>query len=101
MSSFNEKIWKLMDKIPRGKITTYKELARAAGNPLASRAVGNACNKNPNSPATPCHRVVSSSGGIGGYAHGTKKKIQLLAKEGVEVVDGKVSDFENRLYKFK
>lgn len=99
--NFNEKIWNLMDKIPRGKVATYKELARAAGNPNAARAAGNACNANPNAPKTPCHRVVSSDGRIGGYAHGVKRKIALLDGEGVKAKAGRIADFEKRLYKFK
>jgi len=48
----------------------------------------------------PCHRVVSSDGGIGGYAHGVRAKIALLRKEGVVVKSGKVQDFNRYLYKF-
>jgi len=98
--SFDEKIWGLLAKIPRGKVTTYKLLAKVAGNANAARAVGNACNKNPDSPKVPCHRVVCSDGSIGGYAHGTRAKIALLAKEGVVVRRGKVQDFNRCLYKF-
>ena len=98
--SFDEKIRVLLRRIPRGKATTYKLLAKAAGNPKAARAVGNACNKNPDSPRVPCHRVVSSDGGIGGYAHGVRAKIALLRKEGVVVKSGKVQDFNRYLYKF-
>ncbi len=101
MASFNLKIWRLMDKIPAGKVTTYKELARAAGKPEGARAVGNACNANPNAPKTPCHRVVASDGKIGGYAHGVKRKIELLSREGIQVAQGHVVDFEKRLYEFK
>ncbi len=79
-----------MDQIPRGKVVTYQELARAVGNPRAARAIGNACNKNPNAPHTPCHRVVASNGALGGYAHGVEKKIQLLKREGIETAGGKI-----------
>ena len=98
--SFNEKVWVLLRRIPRGNVTTYKLLAKAAGSPKASRAVGNACNKNPDSPKVPCHRVVASDGDIGGYAHGVRAKIALLKKEGVAVKAGKVQDFNRYLYKF-
>ncbi len=100
MALFNEKVWKLLAKIPKGKVTTYKQIASAAGNEWASRAVGNACKANPHSPKVPCHRVVSSEGRIGGYAHGVKKKIELLRKEKVEVNKGKIIDFEKKLFKF-
>lgn len=100
METFTQRIWKLLSKIPRGKVTTYSELARAAKSPKAVRAVGNACNKNPHAPRVPCHRVVSSDGGLGGYAHGSAKKIAILKKEGVKVKDGKITDFEKRLFRF-
>ncbi len=89
-----------MLEIPIGKVTTYGELARAAGKPGAVRAVGNACNANPNAPKTPCHRVVASNGSIGGYAQGIQKKIKLLAAEGIKFRAGLVVDFEKRLYEF-
>jgi methylated-DNA-[protein]-cysteine S-methyltransferase len=95
---FSEKVWKLLAKIPLGKVTTYKVLAKAAGNPKAARAVGNACNKNPHSPEVPCHRVVKSDGSIGAYAHGTEAKIALLKKEGISVNNGKIVDFTRVFY---
>ena len=98
--SFDEKIRVLLRRIPRGKATTYKLLAKAAGNPKAARAVGNACNKNSNSPKVPCHRVVSSDGGIGGYAHGVKAKIALLKKEGINVQNGKIMEFKSTLFRY-
>ena len=100
MQTFNEKIWGLMRQIPKGKVTTYGEIARAAKKPGAARAVGNACNANPDAPQTPCHRVVRANGDIGGYAHGVKRKIELLTAEGVKVSSGKIVDFENRLFSF-
>ncbi len=90
----------MIAKIPKGKVATYKQIAIALGNPGAARAIGNACNANSNAPEVPCHRIVSSSGKIGGYAHGTKKKISLLASEGVKVKNGKIADFEKRLFEF-
>lgn len=90
---FDEKVWQGMKKIPRGKVTTYKELAAAVGSPRAFRAVGNACNKNPFSPKIPCHRVVKSDGSLGGYAHGPRKKAALLEKEGVRIKNNKIVDF--------
>ena len=57
-------------------------------------------NKNPYAPHVPCHRVVNSDGKLGGFAHGTKKKISMLKEEGVLVVKNKIVDFENKLYKF-
>ena len=88
--NFNERIWELTKKIPKGKVTTYKALAEAAGS-NAYRAVGNAMNKNPHAPFVPCHRVVASTGHLHGYAYGLDKKKKLLESEGVEVVNGKVN----------
>jgi methylated-DNA-[protein]-cysteine S-methyltransferase len=80
--TFNQKIWALTSQIPKGRVTTYAELARAVGT-KAYRAVGNAMNKNPYAPGVPCHRVVGSDGSLTGYAHGLAKKRKMLADEGV------------------
>ena len=81
MKSFKQKVLAVVFKIPKGKILTYKEVARRAGSPNASRAVGNILNGNYD-PKIPCHRVVRSDGKIGEYNRGAKKKLQLLEKEG-------------------
>lgn len=93
--SFSERVWKVTKKIPRGSVATYKDIAHAL-HTRAYRAVGNALNKNPHAPIVPCHRVVKSDGSIGGFAHGTAKKIVLLQKEWVIVKNGKVVEFEKR-----
>jgi len=97
---FDKKVWRALKKIPRGRVTTYKEIAKYLGHASAARAVGNACHKNPDAPKTPCHRVVKSDGRIGGYAGGIKKKIARLKKEGVKTEKGKVKDFKKKIYKF-
>ena len=79
-TKFQLAVWKACAKIPHGKVSTYAAIAKAIGKPNAVRAVGNALNKNPYSPRIPCHRVVKSNGEVGGYAHGTKKKIKMLEK---------------------
>jgi len=86
---FNEKCYSLLKKIPRGKVVTYKQIAFELGS-RGYRAVGNALNKNKNLIKIPCHRVVRNNGNVGGYALGQEKKIKLLQKEGVEIVDGKI-----------
>lgn len=91
---FYERVWRLLKKIPRGKVSTYKEIAIALGNPLAARAVGNACNKNPFAPKVPCHRVVKSNGELGGFANGVSKKKFLLLREGIKVKNNKALDFD-------
>ena len=84
-TQFQKDVWEAIDKIPFGETRTYKELASSIGCPKAYRAVANACGKNPNPVMTPCHRVISSDGTIGGYSGkgGIKKKKALLKKEGI------------------
>ncbi|TSC75853.1 MAG: methylated-DNA-[protein]-cysteine S-methyltransferase [Parcubacteria group bacterium Gr01-1014_30] len=81
MPSFQEKVFQVVKKIPKGKVLTYKQVAQKAGRPLAWRAVGNILNKNKN-PKIPCHRVIRSHGILGGYRSGPRKKAFLLKKEG-------------------
>jgi len=97
---FNEKVWRALKLIPRGRITTYKEMAKYLGRPGASRAVGKACHKNPGAPTVPCHRVVKSDGSLGGYVRGARKKASWLKKEGVKVKSGKVEEFKKKIYRF-
>ena len=78
--SFNEEVYKLCKKIPKGKVSTYKEIGLAL-NSKAYRAVGNALNKNPHAPEVPCHRVICTDGSPGGYNRGRENKIKLLQEE--------------------
>ena len=73
---FQVKVWKYIRTIPKGKVITYKQLAKAINMPNAARAVANACAKNPHAPKIPCHRVIRSDGGLGGYSGpgGIRKK---------------------------
>jgi len=96
---FNERVWQLTKRIPKGRVTTYRILA-AKLRTKAYRAVGNALNKNPYSPRVPCHRIVRSDGGVGGFARGTRKKIEMLEKEGIKIKRNKIVSFEKILYKF-
>ena len=98
MKSFNERCYSVLKKVPKGKVTTYGGIAKALKS-KAYRAVGNAMKKNPHAPGVPCHRVISSDGSIGGCASGTKKKISMLEKEGIEIEKGKI-DLKKYLYKF-
>jgi len=79
----SEDVYSMLLTIPKGKVSTYGDLAKALGNPFASRHVGRILSKNPNPIKVPCHRVVMSNGKIGGYALGTQKKKELLQNEGV------------------
>ena len=82
-TEFQIKVWKEISKIPYGETRTYKDLAIAIGKPNSSRAVANACGKNPYVPEVPCHRVIRSDGKLGGYsgAGGIRKKAELLKAE--------------------
>ena len=82
-TNFQIKVWKEIAKIPKGKTKSYKEIAVAIGRPKSSRAVANACGKNPYPIEIPCHRVIKSNGEIGGYSGkgGVKVKKILLSKE--------------------
>jgi methylated-DNA-[protein]-cysteine S-methyltransferase len=97
---FYEKCYAFLRKVPKGKVTTYKEIARAL-NSKAYQAVGSAMHNNPYSPQVPCHRVVNANGDLGGFYSGSKKKIKMLKEEGVEVKDNRIVDFQKRLFKFK
>jgi len=95
-----ESVYELCKKIPSGKVSTYKILAEKL-NTKSYRAVGQALKGNPFSPKVSCHRVVSSSGNIGGYkGNKIKEKIKLLEKEGIKIKNNKVIDFEKVLYEF-
>jgi len=97
--NFYEKCYTILKKVPKGKVTTYKEIARSL-NSKAYRAVGTAMNKNPYARIVPCHRVVNSNGKIGGFFSGTKTKIKLLKSEGVYVLNGRL-DLNKYFYKLK
>lgn len=81
MKTFTEKVYNIVRKIKKGHVMTYLQVATAAGNPKAVRAVGNILNKNYD-PKIPCHRVIRSDGKTGGYNRGAKNKIKILKKEG-------------------
>ena len=80
-TDFQKKVWKELLKIPPGKTISYKQLAERIGSPKAVRAVANACGANKIAVIIPCHRVIRSSGDIGGYSSGVWRKDILLKKE--------------------
>jgi methylated-DNA-[protein]-cysteine S-methyltransferase len=81
-TQFEQAVYRVVARIPRGRTMTYAQVARAIGRPRAVRAVGNALNRNPFAPRVPCHRVVRSDGSLGGFADGPRKKKRLLRAEG-------------------
>ena len=80
-------VWNALKEIPRGEVRTYKQLAAQIGRPQSIRAVANACGKNPYVVVIPCHRVIRSDGGLGGYSGsgGIEEKRRLLEQEGVHI----------------
>ena len=86
-TKFQIKVWRYLISIPKGSIRTYKQVAIAIKCPKAARAVANACAKNPYAPKIPCHRVIRSDGGLGGYSGkgGIKQKLKLLRSEKVSI----------------
>ena len=86
-TKFQKKVWKYLASIPKGSIRTYKQVAIAIKYPKAARAVANACAKNPYAPKIPCHRVIRSDGGLGGYSGrgGIRQKLKLLRSEKVSI----------------
>ena len=83
-TKFQISVWKEIKKIPKGQTKTYKDIAVALKKPKSSRAVANACGKNPLLIEIPCHRVIRSDGKLGGYSGkgGMNQKRKLLKKEG-------------------
>ncbi len=98
--NLEQKIYKKLLEVPKGQITTYGELAKAVGLKNGQRIIGKIMNKNPYPVIVPCHRVVMSTGKIGGYAYGEHVKIKLLNDEGIQIKNGKILDLKNRVYRF-
>ena len=73
-TSFQQKVWRVLTKIPRGETRSYRWVAQKIGKPKASRAVGAACGANPVPVIVPCHRVVASDGSLGGFGGGLPMK---------------------------
>ncbi len=103
-TAFSEKIYFQLRKVPKGRVTTYKALAKSLGT-KAYQAVGTAMKNNPYAPQVPCHRVVNADGSIGGFkgyktGKTIQEKIELLQNEGVKIKNGKVENFEAVLFNF-
>jgi len=101
IASFRDKVYSITRKIPKGKVVTYGQLAKLAGNPKASRTVGLFMKTNQDAPHTPCHRVVAFDGSLTGYSGigGVKKKKEMLIAEGVKFKKEKV-DLNDSLWRF-
>jgi len=97
--NLEHKVYKKLLEVPKGKVTTYSELAKSVGLKNGQRAIGRIMNKNPFPVIIPCHRVILSNGKIGGYAWGEKIKTNMLSKEGIEIKNGKILN-QNVVYRF-
>ena len=86
-TKFQLKVWSYLKKIPKGSVKTYKQVAIAINKPKSARAVANACARNPYAPNIPCHRVIRTDGGLGGYSGrgGVNQKLKLLRSEMVDI----------------
>jgi methylated-DNA-[protein]-cysteine S-methyltransferase len=106
MDSFDSRVYSLLRQVPKGKVTTYRDVARALGM-NSYRCVGQALRRNPHAPAVPCHRVVKSNGEIGGFggeirpdSAQVRRKKRLLRSEGVVIVGNKI-DIEHYRHVFR
>lgn len=112
LTSLQLKIYNLLRKIPKDKVTTYKTLAKAVGKPKNWREIGKILSQNPcpdqsrdpdkgRDPSKfPCYKVVRSDGKIGGYSGGINKKKKLLQKDGIIIINNKIRNFKKVLFKF-
>ncbi len=96
----NTKIYRKLLQVPKGKVTTYSELANAVGLKNGQRIIGMIMKKNPYPVIVPCHRVVKADGKIGGYTYGEKVKSKMLTNEGIKIEDGKIIDFDKMKFYF-
>ena len=98
--NLEHKVYKKLLDVPKGQITTYGDLGKAVGLKNGQRIIGKIMNKNPYPVLVPCHRVVMSTGKIGGYAYGEHVKTKMLNDEGIEIIDGSIENFSKKLFKF-
>lgn len=102
-SPFEQAVHRVVQAVPKGRVTTYGDVAWAIGRPGAARAVGGVMRRNPDTHLTPCHRVVASDGTLGGYMGRedySARKVSRLKVEGVRVdADGRIQDFDRVRWK--
>ena len=94
------KVYRKLLQVPKGKVTTYRELANAVGLKNGQRIIVMIIKKNPFPVIVPCHRVVKSDGKIGGYAYGKNVKSKMLTNEGIKIKDGEIIDFDKAKFYF-
>jgi methylated-DNA-[protein]-cysteine S-methyltransferase len=103
-TAFQERVYALCRRVPKGRVTTYGEIARAL-NSKAFQAVGQALRHNPYAPAVPCHRVVAGDGTLGGFCgetdgKETARKKRMLVQEGLKFNKNKIIYFKDVKYRF-
>ena len=98
--SISIKVYRKLLQVPKGKVTTYGDLAKAVGLKNGQRFIGTIMKKNPYPVIIPCHRVVKFDGKIGGFVYGERVKSQMLVKEGIKIKDGKIVDFAKEKFYF-
>ena len=98
--NLEQKVYKKLLNVQKGQITTYGDLANTVGLKNGQRLIGKIMNKNPYPILIPCHRVVMSTGKIGGYAYGEHVKMKILSDEGIEIINGKIQSFDKKLFRF-
>ena len=98
--NLEQKVYKKLLNVTKGQITTYGDLAKAVGLKNGQRVIGSIMNKNPYPVLVPCHRVVMSTGKIGGYAYGEHVKMKMLSDEGIQIINGKIENFDKKLFRF-
>ena len=100
MNDLDRRVYKKLLQVPKGKVTTYGDLAKAVGLQNGQRLIGQIMNRNPFPVIVPCHRVIKSDGNVGGYFYGDAVKTKMLSDEGVTIKDGKVQDLEKSIFRF-
>ena len=98
--NLEQHVYKKLMNVPKGYVTTYGDLAKAVGLKNGQRIIGKIMNKNPYPVLVPCHRVVMSTGKIGGYAYGENVKMKMLSDEGIEITNGTIQSFDKKLFRF-
>lgn len=90
ITAFQKKVFEKLEEVPHGRVTSYKEIAKALGNEKLARAVAKALSRNPYPHLYKCYKVVREDKSIGGYSLGVEKKKELLKKEGIKIEGDKV-----------
>ena len=92
--NLSEYTYYLVRQIPKGRVSTYGAVAKALGNKNYARAVGSYMHRNPDADSMPCFKIVNTDGSLGGFGLGLPDKIRRLRKDGIEVKDDRIIDFD-------